>query len=91
MEFFSKIGWVVTGSGFEDIVYQARMCALGRKNEAIPGKHIAVTPSLFMNVVQKLLRDFYPEYISNIRDEIKEVGEQSVGRLLLSSQMKNLK
>ena len=71
MELFSIVGLVVTGSGCDDAVDQARMCALSGINKAISGKGIAVIPSLFMNVLQELLRDSYPEYISNVRDEVK--------------------
>ena len=53
------------------------MCALGGRNGAISSKRIAVIPSLFMNVLQKLLRDFFPEYISNISDEIKKLCDKN--------------
>ena len=51
------MGKVVTGSGFEDTVYQGRMCATGGMNEAISGECITVIPSLPINVLQKLLTD----------------------------------
>ena len=39
LELFSIIGKVVQGSGFEDIVYQADLCASGSINGIIAGKH----------------------------------------------------
>ena len=51
MEFFSTIGKVVTGSGFEDTVYQVRMCALGGLKGAVSGTSITVIPSLSMNAL----------------------------------------
>ena len=49
------------------------MCALGGMNEAASSQCIAVIPSSFMNVLQKLLRDSCSEYISVILDEIKRI------------------
>ena len=71
MEFFSTIGYVITGNGIEETAYKARMYASGGMNEATSGKCIVVIPSLPMNVWQKLLRDSYPEYILKIPDEIE--------------------
>ena len=39
MEFFSIIGKIVQGSGFEGIVYQARLCTSGGINGVLTGKH----------------------------------------------------
>ena len=39
MEFFSIVGKIVQGSGFEDIVYQARLCTSGGINGVLTGKH----------------------------------------------------
>ena len=53
------------------------MCASGGMNEAISDKRIAVIPSWPMNVLQKLLRDSYPEYISKIPDEIEKLRDNN--------------
>ena len=39
MEFFSIIGKIIQGSGFEDIVYQVRLCTSGGINGVLAGKH----------------------------------------------------
>ena len=51
MEFLSTIGKVVTGSSFEDTVYQVGMCALGGMKGFISGKSITVIPTLSMNAL----------------------------------------
>ena len=38
MEFFGNIGKAVTGSGFEDIIYQAELCTTGGIKGVLPGK-----------------------------------------------------
>ena len=53
------------------------MWALGGMNEAISGKRIVVIPGLFMNVLQKQVRDSYREYISSVPDEIKEMRDKN--------------
>lgn len=39
MEFFSVIGKIIKGSGFEEIVYQAGLCTSGGINGVLTGKH----------------------------------------------------
>ena len=39
MEFFSIIGKIIQGSGFEDIVYQEGLCTSGGINGVLTGKH----------------------------------------------------
>ena len=39
MAFFGSIGKFVTGSGFEEIVYQAGLCTSGSMNGLLSGKH----------------------------------------------------
>ena len=39
MEFFGNIGKAVTGSGFEDIIYQAELCTTGGIKGVLSGKH----------------------------------------------------
>ena len=39
MEFFSIIGKIIQGNGFEDIVYQAGLCTSGGSNGVLTGKH----------------------------------------------------
>ena len=39
MEFFSIIGKIIQGSGFENIVYQAGLCTSGSINGVLTGKH----------------------------------------------------
>ena len=39
MEFFRNIGKAVTGSGFEDIIYQAELCTTGGIKGVLSGKH----------------------------------------------------
>ena len=77
MEFVSIIGKVTTGSGLQDSLYQAGICASGRMNEAISGKCTAVIPSLLMTVLQKHMTDSYPEYISDIPFEIKKLRDKN--------------
>ena len=49
------------------------MCASGGMKGAISGRRITVIPSLSMNVLQKPSTDFFPEYISDIPDEMKRL------------------
>ena len=37
--FFGNIGKAVTGSGFEDIIYQAELCTTGGIKGVLSGKH----------------------------------------------------
>ena len=52
------------------------MCASGGKKTAIFGKHITFVPSLSMNVLQKLLKDSCPEYITGITDVSKRLRDE---------------
>ena len=53
------------------------MCTSGRMNGATSGKRITVNPSLSMTVLQKLLTDSCPEYISDLPDEIKRLHDKN--------------
>ena len=39
MEFFSLIGKIVEGSGFEEVIFQAGICASGSLRGIMTGKH----------------------------------------------------
>ena len=69
----------LTGSGFEDTVFQARMCAPRGSKGATASKCIAIIPGLSMNVLQKLLKDCYEEYILHMPDEIKDYETRITG------------
>ena len=77
MEFFGTIGYVVTVNGIEETACKARMYSSGGMNEVISVICIVVIPSFPMNVLQKLLRDAYPEYISKIPDEIERLRDNN--------------
>ncbi len=103
MEFFGTIGKLVTGSCFEEVVYQAGMCTSGGIKGVISGKHYNRSWFVHECVAEAIDRLFCSEYISDIPEEVKRSLDQDVQKLdvdyvleegkfaELSSRYKNLK
>ncbi|XP_065053916.1 uncharacterized protein LOC135682802 [Rhopilema esculentum] len=85
MEFFGTIGKFVTGSGFEEIVYQAGMCTSGGIKGAISGKHYNRSWLVNECVAEAIDRLFCAEYMPDIPDEVERSLNQKVEKLDVTS------
>ena len=67
VEFFGIIGKIVSGSGFEDVVYQADLCTSGGMKGVLSGKHYNRAWSIhecFSEAVHRLFYEAHPELLS---------------------------
>ena len=72
--FFGVIGSFVSGSGFEDIVFQLGLCQPGTMNALIKGKHYNQAWLIHESFAESLCRMFIEKYIS--KDLIEGVSNK---------------
>ena len=71
VEFFGIIGKIVSGSGFEDVVYQADLCTSGGMKGVLSGKHYNRAWSVHEVMAEALHRVFLEREsdLLNVKDE----------------------
>ena len=78
MEFFGTIGKFVSGSGFEDIVYQAGLCTSGTIKGVLAGKHLNrswLVHEAFSEAMDRLFIDAYvPQLLEGMGNIIQQKG-----------------
>ena len=67
--FFSKSGKFVTNSGFEEIVYQVRMCSVGRIKPVLSGKSYNMCWIIHEVVAEAISRLFQEQYVALLISE----------------------
>ena len=86
MEFFGMIGKLVSGSGFEDTIYQADLCTTGSVKGIISGKHYNKTwlvNECFAEAIDRLFCDRYVNLPQPLEVQIKTMSEiSSVHRIV---------
>ena len=64
MHFFSNCGKFATNSGFEEIIYQARMCSVGGIKPVLPGKSHNMCQRIHEVVAEAISRLFQEQYVA---------------------------
>ena len=77
VEFFGVIGKIVQGSGFEEIVYQANLCASGSLQGVLNGKHYNRSWLINKCFSKAIERPFCQAYVSESIDSLS-VAEESL-------------
>ena len=72
---FSNCGKFVTNSGFEEIVYQARMCSVGEIKSVLSGKSYNMCCRIHEVVAEAISRLFQAQYVAPFIS--KKLVEQS--------------
>jgi hypothetical protein len=75
MAFFGVIGSFVSGSGFEEIVFQAGLCSSGSFKGIISGKHYNRCWLLHEAFSEALERLFVQEYLPDVQRIIQEFAQ----------------
>ena len=73
MGFFGNIGRLVSGSGFEDVVYQSNLCTSGGITSVISGKHYNRSWDIHECFAEAVDRFFCEEYLPEISQELQEM------------------
>ena len=77
-EVFNVLGSIVSGSGFEDIIFQADICSTGSLNGVLAGSHYNRCWAVHSNFTEALERLLFKRFLS-IYDK-SDVMKQLVGR-----------
>ena len=64
MHFLSNYGKFFTNSGFEEIVYQARMCSAGGTKSVLSGKSYNMRWRIHEVVAEAISRSFQEQYVA---------------------------
>ena len=70
MEFFGTIGKLVTGSGFEEVVYQAGLCTSGGIKGVLSGKHYNRSWMIHECFAEAIERLFCEAFFQSIPEEL---------------------
>ena len=70
MEFFSIIGKIVQGSGFEELVYQAGLCTSGGIKGVLSGKHYNRTWKIRESFAEAIERLFCKTFVKRCPEEL---------------------
>ena len=71
MEFFSVIGKIVQGSGFEEVVYQAGLCTSGGIKGVLSGKHYNRSWRIHECLAEAIERLFCEALVESCPDELE--------------------
>ena len=74
MAFFGVIGKFISGSGFEEIVYQSDLCTSGSLNAVLSGKHYNRCWWVHENFSEALERLFIKKFLPEHSDIIQKPG-----------------
>ena len=80
MEFFGMIGKLVTGSGFEDIIFQADMCTSGNVKGVLSGKYYNkawIINECFAEEIDILLCEKYVDIPTELKNRFKVLTEKN--------------
>ena len=70
MELFCIIGKIITGSGFEEIVYQARLCTSSGIKSILSGKHYNRSWTVHESFAEALDRLFCKRFVESCSSEL---------------------
>ena len=76
--YFGAIGTFVSGSGFEDILFQARLCSAGSLNGVLSGKHNRCW-LLHESFSEALIRLFQEQYVPEIPNSLINFAKHPPG------------
>ena len=74
MAYFGVIGLYVSGSGFEEVLFQADLCSSGSIRGVISGKHYNRCWKIHETFAEVLERLFLEKFMPDIPDDIKELA-----------------
>ena len=74
MAYFGVIGLYVSGSGFEEVLFQADLCSSGSIRGVISGKHYNRCWKIHKTFAEVLERLFLEKFMPDIPDGIKELA-----------------
>ena len=77
--YFGAIGTFVSGSGFEDILFQAGLCSAGNLNGVLSGKHYNRCWLLHESFSEALIRLFQEQYVPEIPDSLINFAKHPPG------------
>ena len=77
--YFGAIGTSVSGSGFEDILFQAGLCNAGSFNGVLSGKHYNRCWLLHESFSEALIRLFQEQYVPEIPDSLINFAKHPSG------------
>ena len=77
--YFGAIGTFVSGSGFEDILFQAGLCSAGSLNGLLSGKHYNCCWLLHESFSEALIRLFQGQYVPVISDSLINFAKHPPG------------
>ena len=76
-EIFAILGQMVSGSGFEDIIFQAGLCSAGSLNGVVAGSHYNRCWTAHNNLTDALERLLFERFFSavdNLRDLVDNIS-----------------
>ena len=74
MAYFGVMGLYVSGSGFEEVLFQADLCSSGSIRGVISGKHYNRCWKIHETFAEVLERLFLEKFMADIPDDIKELA-----------------
>ena len=77
--YFGAIGTFVSGSGFEDILFQAGLCSAGNLNGLLSGKHYNRCWLLHESFSEAIIRLFQEQYVPEIPDSLINFAKHPPG------------
>ena len=77
--YFGAIGTFVSGSGLEDILFQAGLCCAGSLNGLLSGKHYNRSWLLHESFTEALIRFFQEQYVPEIPDSLINFAKHPPG------------
>ena len=78
-EIFAILGQLVSGSGFEDIIFQAGLCSAGSLNGVVAGSHYNRCWTVHNNLTEALERLLFERFLSpvdNLRDLVNNISDR---------------
>ena len=90
MHFYINCGKFVTNSGFEEIVYQARICSVGEIKPVLSGKSYNMCWRIHKVVAEAISRLFQEQYVASLISE-KLIGQSKLDQTTLTpNNLKNM-